>query len=551
MTRPILSDSAEAPVSDSSFGDILSEFEQAHHSRGQTVEGTVVSLTPDGVFIDIGRKMDGMLPPEAAGKLKPGDRLLVSIRSRDQQGIYQLSTIKVETPRDWSGLEAAFANKSNISGTVLEVVKGGLRVDVGIRAFMPASRSGAREQADLEKLVGQEIECRITKLDTASEDVVVDRRVILEEREKQSKQEAFERIEEGAVVRGTVRSLMDFGAFVDLGGVDGLLHVSDMTYARNVKPSDIVSVGDSVEVKVLKVNRDTRKIALGMKQLAPDPWTQTVSELEPGARVNGKISRVADFGAFVELAPGVEGLIHVTEMSWMKKNVRAQDVVKVGDMVQVVVLGVNATEKRIALGLKQALGDPWEDALKKYPVGATVEGAVTSLAKFGAFVDVGDGIEGMIHIGDISKDKRLNHPSEVLKIGERVKAQVLEADKERRRLRLGIKQLEPTSIDEYIAEHKAGDTVSGRIVEVSGRRAKLELGEGVVAQAKMPEPKAQEAPASSSKADLSTLSAMLSAKWKSGPGTEAAAEGPRAGQIRSCRILSIDPATKKIELEIL
>jgi small subunit ribosomal protein S1 len=551
MTRPNLFDPPEAPVSDSSFGDILSEFEQAHHSGGQAVEGTVVSITPDGVFVDIGRKMDGMLPPEASAKLKPGDRLLVSIRGRDQQGVYQLSTIKIETPRDWSGLETAFANKSTISGTVLEVVKGGLRVDVGVRAFMPASRSGAREQADLEKMVGQEIECRITKLDTTSEDVVVDRRVILEEREKQSKQEAFERIEEGVVVRGTVRSLMEFGAFVDLGGVDGLLHVSDMSYTRGVKPSDVVAVGDVVEVKILKVNRDTRKIALGLKQLAPDPWTQTISQLEPGARVTGKISRVADFGAFVELAPGVEGLIHVTEMSWMKKNVRAQDVVKPGEMVQVVVLGVNPTEKRIALGLKQALGDPWEEALKKYPVGAVVEGAVTNLAKFGAFVDVGDGIEGMIHIGDISKDKRLNHPSEVLKIGERVKAQVLEADKERRRLRLGIKQLEPTSIDEYIAEHKAGDTVSGRIVEVSGQRAKIELGEGVVAHAKMPEPKAKESSVSSSKADLSTLSAMLAAKWKSGAGAEPAAEGPRAGQIRSCRILSIDPATKKIELEIL
>jgi small subunit ribosomal protein S1 len=551
MTRPNLPDPAEAPVSDSSFGDILSEFEQAHHAGGQTVEGTVVSITPDGVFVDIGRKMDGVLPPEAAAKMKVGDRLLVSIRGRDQDGSYQLSTIRIETPRDWSGLEAAFANKSTISGTVLEVVKGGLRVDVGIRAFMPASRSGAREQGDLDKLVGQEIECRITKLDTASEDVVVDRRVILEEREKQSKQEAFERLQEGVLVRGTVRSLMDFGAFVDLGGVDGLLHVSDMSYSRGVKPSDIVSVGDDIEVKILKVNRDTRKVALGLKQLSPDPWTQTIGSLEPGARVTGKVSRVADFGAFVELAPGVEGLIHVSEMSWMKKNVRAQDVVKVGEMVQAVVLGVNPTEKRIALGLKQALGDPWDDALKKYPVGSTVEGPVTSLAKFGAFVDLGDGIEGMVHIGDISKDKRLNHPNEALKVGERVKAQVLEADKERRRLRLGIKQLEPTSIDEYIAEHKAGDTVSGRIVEVSGQRAKIELGEGVIAPAKMPAPKTKESAASPSKTDVSTLSAMLAAKWKSGGGTEPADEAPRAGQIRSCRIVSIDPVTKKIELEMI
>ncbi|HTS75228.1 MAG TPA: S1 RNA-binding domain-containing protein [Bryobacteraceae bacterium] len=531
---------------DTSFGEILSEFEQSHHGSEGSLEGTVVSVTADAVFVDIGRKMEGVLPVD--GKLKVGDRLLVSIRGRDQEGNYTLSTIKVETPRDWSGLEAAFANKRTISGTVTEIVKGGLRLDVGVRAFMPASRSGARDQAELEKMVGQEIECRITKLDTASEDVVVDRRTVLEEREKQAKQEAFDRLEEGAVVRGTVRSVMDFGAFIDLGGVDGLLHVSDMSYSRGVKPSEMVSAGQEIEVKVLKINRETRKIALGLKQLAPDPWMQAAERFQTGARVTGKVSRVADFGAFVELEPGVEGLIHVSEMSWTRKNVKAADIVKPGEMVEVVVLGVNPAEKRIALGLKQALGDPWEEALKKYPVGSVVEGPVTSLAKFGAFVDLGSGIEGMIHIGDISREKRLNHPSDVLKVGEKVKAQVLEADKERRRLRLGIKQLEPTSIDEYIAEHKAGDTVSGRIVEVSGNRAKVELGEGVFAQAKMAVEKREET-VSAGKTDVSALGAMLAAKWKSGGGAQAAAEGARAGQILSFRITSIDAAQKKIELE--
>ncbi|MGH9591834.1 MAG: S1 RNA-binding domain-containing protein, partial [Bryobacteraceae bacterium] len=371
--------------------------------------------------------------------LKPGQKLVVSIRGRDAEGNYQLSTIRVETPKDWSGLEAAFANKSVISGHVLEIVKGGLKVDVGVRAFMPASRSGAREQADLEKLVGQDIECRITKLDTASEDVVVDRRGVLEERERLAQQEAFAQLQAGLIVHGTVRTVTGFGAFVDVGGIDGLLHVSDMTYARGVKPSEVVSPGQSLEVKILKINRDTRKISLGLKQLGPDPWTLAAEKYQTGARVTGKVSRVADFGAFVELEPGVEGLIHVSEMSWTRKNVRAADVVKPGDMVEVVVLGVNGADKRIALGLKQALGDPWEEALKKYPVDSVVEAPVTSLAKFGAFVDLGDGIEGMIHIGDISHEKRLNHPSDVLKVGEIVKAQVLEADKERRRLRLGIK----------------------------------------------------------------------------------------------------------------
>ncbi len=557
MTQSNLSNPAEvSSQQDTSFGDILSEFEQSHHTRGETVDGTVVSITPEAIFVDIGRKMDGVLPPDPSGRLKKGDKLIVSIRGRDQEGNYTLSTIKVETPRDWSALESAFASKSNIGGTVLEVVKGGLRVDVGVRAFMPASRSGAREMADMEKLVGQQIECRITKLDTTTEDVVVDRRVILEEREKTAKAEAFDRIQEGAIVHGTVRSLMDFGAFVDLGGVDGLLHVSDMSYARNLKPSDLVSVGQELDVKVLKIAKETKKIALGLKQLAPDPWTIAAGKYTPGDRVKGKVSRVADFGAFVELEPGIEGLIHVSEMSWSKKNVRAVDIVKAGDMVEAVVLTVNPTDKRIGLGLKQALGDPWEDAIKKYPVGSVAEGPVTSLAKFGAFVDLGDGIEGMIHVGDISHEKRLNHPNEALKMGEKIKAQVLEADKDRRRLRLGIKQLIPTSIDEYIVERKAGETVTGRIVSISGDKMKVEVGDGVIGHCKLPsdsgaDQKRAEAAAAAAKADLSSLSAMLSAKWKSGGGAETAAEPPKAGHIRTFKITSVDPATKRIDLEMV
>jgi small subunit ribosomal protein S1 len=550
MTQPKASDSPEMATLDTSFGDILSEFEQSHRKGGEMPEGVVVSVTPDGVFVDVGRKMDGMLPVDPERLLKVGDKLIVSLRGRDQQGTYLLSTVKVETPRDWSGLEAAFAAKATIGGTVLEAVKGGLRIDVGVRAFMPASRTGTHDQAEMEALIGQQIECRITKLDTANEDVVVDRRVILEERERAAKEEVFGRIEEGAVMHGTVRSLTDFGAFVDLGGVDGLLHVSDMAYSRTVKPADVVTVGQEIDVKVLKVNRDTRKIGLGLKQLAADPWTEAVAKFPQASRVKGKVARVADFGAFVELEPGLEGLIHVSEMSWTRKNVRAADVVKVGDLVEVVVLGVNPGERRIALGLKQALGDPWEEALKKYPVGAVAEGAVTSLAKFGAFVDLGDGVEGMIHIGDITHEKRLNHPSEALKTGEKVRAQVLEVDRERRRLRLGIKQLQPTSIDEYIAEHKAGDIVSGRLMDVSGGRAKVELGEGVFANCKLPETKAEEATVSASKADLSSLTAMLQQKWKSGGGEAAVSDAPKAGQVRSFKVLNVDAGQKKIELEL-
>jgi len=551
MSQSNIPDSPEMSANDSSFGDILTQFEQSHHARGETVEGTVMTVTADTVFVDIGRKMDGALPRDPSVDLKPGTKLLVSIRGRDEDGTYQLSTIKVETPRDWSGLEAAFAEKKIIGGTVLEAVKGGLRVDVGVKAFMPASRSGVREVADLEKLVGQQIECRITKLDTASEDVVVDRRSVLEERERAAKQQAFESLQEGAVVRGTVRTIMDFGAFVDLGGVDGLLHVSDMAYTRNVKPSDVVSVGDSVEVKILKIGKESKKISLGLKQLQPDPWSLVPEKFPVGSRARGKVARVADFGAFVELEPGIEGLIHVSEMSWTKKNVRAQDVVKEGDQVEVVVLGVNPADKRIALGLKQALGDPWEDAVKKYPAGSVAEGKVTSLTKFGAFVDLGDNIEGMIHIGDITHEKRLNHPNEALKVGETIKAQVLEADKERRRIRLGIKQLIPTSIDEYIAEHKAGDSVSGRVVEVSGQKAKVELGEGVFGWARLQGEQKATASGGAVKPDLGSLTAMLAQKWKSGGGGDtAAADAVRAGQVRSFLIASIDAAAKRIDLEL-
>jgi small subunit ribosomal protein S1 len=550
---PLEASSAPEAAAEASFADILSEFEESQQDSGE-LEGTVMAVTPDGIFVDIGRKMDGLLPPDPETRLTPGTKLRVSIRGRDHSGAYLLSTVRVETPRDWSGLETAFAEKRTIAGVVTEAVKGGLRVDVGVPAFMPASRSGVREVADLDKLIGQTIECRITKLDTAGEDVVVDRRVVLEERERQARLEAFDRLQEGAVVQGRVRTVTDFGAFVDIGGVDGLLHVSDMSYARGLKPSEIVKPGDEVRVKVLRINRDARKVSLGLKQLQPDPWQAAAEKYAPGARVRGKVARVADFGAFVELEPGLEGLIHVSEMSWTRRNVKPADVVKPGEMVEAVVLNVNPAEKRIALGLKQALGDPWEDVVKKYPPGSTVEAPVTSLAKFGAFVDLGGGIEGMIHVGDITSEKRLNHPNEALKLGQMVRAVVTEADHGRRRLRLSIKALEPTSIDEYLAEHKAGETVSGRVVDVSGNRVKVELGEGVTAFAALvPESQGSTGGAAAPKADLSALTAMLADKWKSGgAGTGSrAGGGVRAGQIRSFKIARIDVEKKRIDLEMV
>jgi len=556
----LLADASERQE-ESSFAEILSSFEQQQHSessRGETVSGTIVSIGPDSLLVDIGRKIEGSLAlnrwrETEEGEPQVGAHVQVTIGPRNEEGYYELSTLKVERPRDWSGLQHAFAEKHAIVGTVAEQVKGGFRVDIGVRAFMPASRSGVREADDMAKLVGQEIQCRITKLDTEKEDVVVDRRVILEEQEAQRRQQAFADLREGAIVRGRVRTVMDFGAFVDIGGVDGLLHVGEMSHTRINKASDVVKPGDELEVKIVKVDPNTRKISLSLKALQEDPWAVAARTFHVGDRVSGTVSRLTDFGAFVELIPGIDGLIHLSELSWNKRVRKPGDLLKVGERVEVVILQVNVAEHRIGLGYKQALGDPWETVPQQFPVGSTVEGKVTNLTPFGAFVEVADGIEGMVHISDITGEKRIDHPKDKLAKGQAVRAVVLELDGERRRLRLGMKQLEPTTVDHYISEHQAGQTVSGRLLEVHGTRAKVELGEGVIAtcQINAPETASVENPEPRS-TDVSSLSAMLSAKWKQGggSGTPGAKLAARAGEIRSFRISNLDPAKKLIELEL-
>ena len=559
--RPVDPNSPTTNEPDESFGDILSQYEQSHTHRireegKRGLEGTVVAISGESVLLDIGFKTEGIIPLaefQATGDTpKRGDKMPVSIKGRDPEGYYELSRIKVERPKDWSALEKVFADKSPIAGMVTAVVKGGVSVDVGVRAFMPASRSGARDAAEMEKLVGQEIRCRIIKLDVADEDVVVDRRAVLEEEERASKDKRYSEVKEGETVHGTVRSLTDYGAFVDIGGVDALLHVADISWGRVNKPSDVLKVGDKVEARILKVDPAKKRISLGLKQLQPHPWDLVADKYKVGERVKGTVTRVTDFGAFVELEKGIEGLVHLSEMSWSKKVRKPSDVVNPGDVVDVVVLGVNAPDRRISLGLKQALGDPWVDAARKFPVGSVAEGPVTSIQKFGAFVQVAEGVEGMVHVGDVSAEKRINHPQDVLHVGQVVKAQVLELDIEKRRLRLGMRQLIPTSLDEYIAEHKEGDVVTGRMTDVSGSRAKVELGEGVHATCRL----AAEAPKEEEKsgqesADLSSLTSMLQARWKGGQGGGSKGEGPRSGQIRSFRISKLDSATKKIELELV
>jgi small subunit ribosomal protein S1 len=488
-----------------------------------------------------------------AGEIvKPGDKVLVSIKGRDPEGYYELTRGRVERPKDWASLEKAFADKTTIVGTVTSVVKGGLSVDVGVRAFMPASRSGARDAAEMEKLVEQEIRCRITKLDVTEEDVVVDRRAVSEEEERAVKDRRYSEVKEGVTVSGTVRSLTDYGAFVDIGGVDALLHVSDISRSRVTKPADVLSVGQELEVRILKIDSEKRRISVGLKQLEPDPWDSVAAKYKPGERARGTVTRVLDFGAFVELEPGIEGLIHVSEMSWIKKVRTPSDIVKPGDTVEAVILGVSPGERRISLGLKQALGDPWADVATKFEVGSVVEGPVTSLTKFGAFVQLVEGVEGLIHVSDMSAEKRINHPSDILKVGQQVKAQVLEVDTAKRRLKLGMKQLIPTSIDEYVVEHSAGNVVSGRVMEISGEQARVELGEGIHGTCRITwQSSPKEEAKAGSKADLSALSSMLNARWKGGATTKESTPEPlSAGQVRSFRISKIDVATKKIELEL-
>jgi len=552
---------SESSEDTQSFRDLLTQYEQthAHKTEGaKQLQATVVTVSADTVFLDIGYKTEGILPlslfQSAGQEVKPGDQFLVSVKGRNEEGYYELSRSRVERPADWPALQKAFTERVTILGIVTAVVKGGLSVDVGVRAFMPASRSGARDAAEMEKLVGQEIRCRITKLDVTEEDVVVDHRAVAEEEANAARDRRYSELADGETVTGVVRSLTDYGAFVDLGGVDALLHIGEISWSRVEKPSDVLTVGQEIEVKILKATEENgkRRIAVSLKQLQPHPWDATAGKYTVGERVRGVVSRTTDFGAFVELEPGIEGLIHISELSWTRKVKRVTDVVKPGDTVDAVILSVNTAERRIGLGLKQALGDPWADIAQKFPVGSAIEGPVTSITNFGAFVQLAEGVEGMVHVSEISNEKRIAHPRDVLKPGEIVKAQVLAIDREKRNIRLSMKQLIPTSIDEYLAEHKAGDLVSGRIVDLSGTSARIELGEGIHAACTIPATTA--APAAeqpSGKADLSSLGSMLQARWK-GQGQSGAKkpEPIAAGQIRSFRITHLDAASKQIQLAL-
>ncbi|MGA3159857.1 MAG: S1 RNA-binding domain-containing protein [Terracidiphilus sp.] len=569
---PVASEPSESLEPQESFADLLNDFERSHSHKSEPgqrqLQGVVISLSADQVFLDIGYKTEGVLPRSAfsnnAEEVRPGDTFPVSVTGRNTEHYYELSRFKVAQPRDWSALEAAFAEKLAIVGTVTEVRKGGVTVDVGVRAFMPASRSGTKDAAELEKLVGTEITCRITKLDVMDEDVVVDRRVVLEEQARGLSEARREELKEGAIVTGTVSTLMPYGAFINIGGLDGLLHVSDISHSRVSKPEDVLAVGQELQVKILKIDPTTQKISLGLKQLQPEPWLTAPDRLAVNQRITGTVTRLADFGAFVEIEPGVEGLIHISEMSYGKKLRHPSDLLKQGDRVDVVILAIKPEERRISLGLKQTLADPWTDIERTFPVGSQITGPVTKLMNFGAFVQLTDGVEGLVHISEITAERRLNHPSEILREGQIVKAQILAIDTEKRQIKLSMKQLVPGDIDEYIAEHKAGDQVSGRVVEHTlaltlvelgdGIRATCRIQSGIAAQAASAPPQVAEGAPSARpvpKLDLSSLSSQLKSRWKGNtPAPQAKSEPLAEGQIRTFKITKLDAEAKKIEVEL-
>jgi small subunit ribosomal protein S1 len=555
-----------------SFADILKEFESTNRptakekdkgrakakgkGRGRpgpppALKGTVVGVSSDVVLIDYGGKSEGMIMSadlkDSDGNLsvKHGDTFNVAITGFNSDGMAKLSRVTGPRPKDWDGLQRAFENKEVVAGRVTAQVKGGFTVDLGTRAFMPASRSGVRDAAEMEKLVGQEIRVRIIKLDVDDEDVVVDRRSVMEEEASQMRKNAVESLQEGSVVHGTVRSLTDYGAFVDIGGVDGLLHVGDISWARVTDPSTELSVGDALDLKVLKADKHTGKISLGLKQMSPDPWEVAAAKLTPGDRVTGEVTRLADFGAFVEVLPGVEGLVHVSEMSWTKRVQRPGDVLKQGERVEAVVLKIEPAARRLSLGLKQVLGNPWDTVKDRYPSGKIVEGKVTRLAKFGAFVEVEEGIEGLIHVSEFTSERRIQSPGEIVKPGQIVRAMVLSVDSETKRLKLGMKQLEETAADQVVKDLAVGDRVTGRVVHVAGNKVTVQIGEGVEGVCVLETTSATPAAGPSG-----SLAEQLAAVWKGGakPTSSGAAEPYREGELRSFTIKAIDAASKKIDL---
>src|SRR5215468_1015181 len=455
-------------------------------AEGEVVKGTVLKVTPSEVIVDVGYKSEGIiaisefLDENGNVTVEAGDIVDVLLeRTEDRDGYVVLSREKAEKMKIWDEVEKAYAERKVVIGRVIERIKGGLAVDIGVRAFLPGSQIDVRPVRNLDALRGQELRMRVIKVNKKRGNIVLSRKVLLEEENAEKKKHTLDTLAEGKVLRGVVKNITDYGAFIDLGGIDGLLHITDMSWGRVTHPSELFQVNQEIDVIVLKYDPATERVSLGHKQLMNDPWSNVIERYPVGARLTGKVVSLTDYGAFIELEPGVEGLIHVSEMSWSKRVKHPSKILNVGDTVDALVLGVDPTARRISLGLKQVESNPWHDLAEKYPVGTRIKGKVRNLTEFGAFVEVEEGIDGLIHISDMSWSKRLKHPSEVLKKGDVVEAMVLSIDAENQRLSLGLKQLATDIWDDFFSRHHVGDTIEGKVTRMTNFGAFVELDEGI------------------------------------------------------------------------
>ncbi len=449
---------------------------------GDVVVGTVVQVNDDNVVVDVGYKSEGVIPlaefKDEQGNIdvKVGDEIDVLFERRENEsGLIGLSKEKADRQKIWGSLEEGAV----VEGKIVGRIKGGLTVDIGINAFLPGSQVDLRPVRNLEKLLGATFDFKIIKLNKRRGNIVLSRRVLLEEQRESMRSDTLETLAEGQVVEGIVKNLTDYGSFIDLGGIDGLLHITDMSWGRVNHPSDVLSVGEKIKVKILKYDRERERVSLGLKQITPDPWLEVESVYPVGAKVKGKVVSLTDYGAFVELEDGVEGLIHVSEMSWTKRIKHPNKLLTVGDEVETVVLALDIPNRRISLGLKQIEPNPWEVIGEKFPVGTIIEGQVKNITDFGVFVGVDEGIDGLVHISDLSWTKRVKHPSELFKKGDTVKAVVLNIDRENERFSLGLKQLTPDPWEAIPVKYAPGTIVRGKATSVTDFGVFLEIEEGI------------------------------------------------------------------------
>ena len=471
------------------FGAILDQFEaeQTIYHAGELVDGKVVGISDRGVLIDFGYKSEGLAPiedftsPEGEVTVKEGDEVEVVIRAiHTGDAPPQLSRSDAQKRKAWTELEAAHREERPVTGKVVGKTKGGLNVDLnGIEAFLPGSQIDSRPIRQLDTYIGEDIEAKIIKFSRRRNNIVLSRKVITDEVINAQKAETLSDLEVGYIVEGTIKNLTEYGAFVDIGGIDGLLHVTDMSWGRLHHPSEMFKPGEHVQVKVLKLDREKEKISLGFKQLLPDPWSTVTEVYHVNTKIHGKVSSVTDYGVFVELEPGVEGLVHVSELSWSKRAVSPKKMFKKGDDVEVQVLGVDTGEKRISLGMKQFQENPWDMVDIKYPVGSKVHGKVRNITDFGAFVELEEGIDGLVHVSDITWGKKIKHPKELLKKDQEVDAIVTNIDKRGQRLSLSMKDLMPSAWETFVATHRAGDVVRGKVTRFTSFGVFVELGEGL------------------------------------------------------------------------